>query len=1193
MTNHINHDESQTLYEKKMEKNPDGNNTLDENNYVNMNIIFKGNSDNTSENTSSKDDDTGYKNQDVQNCTNMENSMNLKNLLTLESENNMNEEYDYKDTQVLSIEAIQKISNQVKSEHAHVSSNGGENQLKNSHLESSVDCSDLPVIRLKRSVNKDSASNGDSGGSDDKVLFSTITTGNNSGRFDDGEKDGMNPVDECYEENVKKNFNGSFDGNNGDRISNPENDSSHNDYEEKDTTLHVGKRAKISRNISEEGETYLILAERNFGDEERRNKDQNLLFANGEKDHQYCDQRGNDDKSYSKGDDDAASSVVSVSSKYIMDDEEDNHSNYGDAANEEKERKKIIGEKVFTDTNAYLGEGNTFTFSSLQNSKIDANSSDAIYMNNNEKESHPCDYYEKGSISTLGVNYFVQSDSVLCEDMARTDGMIPHCAYDTGEDKNNNGELFLTVEKAVHNHDDVEKEGINDKVRLSEEKGPHVINETHENNIVQEEENPEKGSSGGIYKVNTSRHNYENYEHGDIHLDREEYPFEERSKVSDVKEHQSNVSIECVDKGKYNFNRNCKSDDTFCEEKRISDDLKEHIVDSGGNYDSMKEREDTMISTHDDANDGIEETQMSAGNAELFFANLENNSCSNDMELSYNGVVRMDDKNMDLSANGYVSSIGHAQNNNDDHDFVKDGRCFHSNEYENGDNLNDVSQSNTTYTIREDNKDSFDVCTNGKDAEEKGVNHVSTSAIEANGKNARRENDCVLVEDINLVNENQEKCKSEQAEIELTNRNYHISKKRRSSFTYDEIQKERKLHIQVDAQDECNDNIMKVSYHEHIHNRPCMIEQKEQEKQANYEKCAKSMEKIKVNSNIDETSRISTPNAHSDNFFSSKENTTFMIDSQLNKNKPFLKCDIDDNSNVSKEEVHLGGLHSVNIRGGSSNKDITNEENDNEKGTREMSIVENDNAEYTEKHAVYIKGNTDQYEYAQNENNNASDDGKNSSDDNTEKKHLSNTDLSHKKKNKNENETLLPIANISRIMKRILPASAKVAKESKDIIRECVTEFIQFLTSEASDRCLRERRKTISGEDILFSMEKLGFNDYAEPLSEYLNKWKQLKGLNNSNGCHEKKFERMKSSEDQNTTANSNLNDVEVGNTIGGVSLQDNDLRNDELHNEEQLYTKDNYHFINNVYGNSSELFGNAFSNLYSNPSEEDHIGRI
>jgi nuclear transcription Y subunit beta len=38
----------------------------------------------------------------------------------------------------------------------------------------------------------------------------------------------------------------------------------------------------------------------------------------------------------------------------------------------------------------------------------------------------------------------------------------------------------------------------------------------------------------------------------------------------------------------------------------------------------------------------------------------------------------------------------------------------------------------------------------------------------------------------------------------------------------------------------------------------------------------------------------------------------------------------------------------------------------------------------------------------------------------------------------------LPIANISRIMKNALPDNAKIAKDAK----ECVTEFIAFITSE-------------------------------------------------------------------------------------------------------------------------------------------------
>jgi hypothetical protein len=52
----------------------------------------------------------------------------------------------------------------------------------------------------------------------------------------------------------------------------------------------------------------------------------------------------------------------------------------------------------------------------------------------------------------------------------------------------------------------------------------------------------------------------------------------------------------------------------------------------------------------------------------------------------------------------------------------------------------------------------------------------------------------------------------------------------------------------------------------------------------------------------------------------------------------------------------------------------------------------------------------------------------------------------------------------------------------------CVSEFISFITSEASDRCLQEKRKTINGEDILLAMLTLGFDSYVEPLRTFLTK---------------------------------------------------------------------------------------------------------
>lgn len=97
-----------------------------------------------------------------------------------------------------------------------------------------------------------------------------------------------------------------------------------------------------------------------------------------------------------------------------------------------------------------------------------------------------------------------------------------------------------------------------------------------------------------------------------------------------------------------------------------------------------------------------------------------------------------------------------------------------------------------------------------------------------------------------------------------------------------------------------------------------------------------------------------------------------------------------------------------------------------------------------------------------------------------------------------ELDRFLPIANVSRIMKKSLPANAKISKEAKETVQECVSEFISFITGEASDKCQREKRKTINGDDLLWAMTTLGFEDYVGPLKVYLNKYRETEGEKNS-----------------------------------------------------------------------------------------------
>jgi histone H3/H4 len=93
-----------------------------------------------------------------------------------------------------------------------------------------------------------------------------------------------------------------------------------------------------------------------------------------------------------------------------------------------------------------------------------------------------------------------------------------------------------------------------------------------------------------------------------------------------------------------------------------------------------------------------------------------------------------------------------------------------------------------------------------------------------------------------------------------------------------------------------------------------------------------------------------------------------------------------------------------------------------------------------------------------------------------------------------EQDRFLPIANVSRIMKRSLPANAKISKEAKETVQECVSEFISFVTGEASDKCQREKRKTINGDDLLWAMTTLGFEAYVAPLKSYLNRYREAEG---------------------------------------------------------------------------------------------------
>ncbi|KAD7477959.1 hypothetical protein R6Q59_007516 [Mikania micrantha] len=114
------------------------------------------------------------------------------------------------------------------------------------------------------------------------------------------------------------------------------------------------------------------------------------------------------------------------------------------------------------------------------------------------------------------------------------------------------------------------------------------------------------------------------------------------------------------------------------------------------------------------------------------------------------------------------------------------------------------------------------------------------------------------------------------------------------------------------------------------------------------------------------------------------------------------------------------------------------------------------------------------------------------------KRSLENSCLKNNDNNSNNNnkeqDRFLPIANVGRIMKKVIPSNGKISKEAKETVQECVSEFISFITGEASDKCQQEKRKTINGDDIIWAITTLGFEEYVDPLKQYLLKYRELEG---------------------------------------------------------------------------------------------------
>ena len=69
-----------------------------------------------------------------------------------------------------------------------------------------------------------------------------------------------------------------------------------------------------------------------------------------------------------------------------------------------------------------------------------------------------------------------------------------------------------------------------------------------------------------------------------------------------------------------------------------------------------------------------------------------------------------------------------------------------------------------------------------------------------------------------------------------------------------------------------------------------------------------------------------------------------------------------------------------------------------------------------------------------------------------------------------------------------------VHHERRYVLRHALIEGsrVPLTFRAASEKCQQEKRKTVNGEDILFAMASLGFENYGEALKIYLARYREV-----------------------------------------------------------------------------------------------------
>ncbi|XP_064109809.1 LOW QUALITY PROTEIN: DNA polymerase epsilon subunit 3-like [Macrobrachium nipponense] len=133
----------------------------------------------------------------------------------------------------------------------------------------------------------------------------------------------------------------------------------------------------------------------------------------------------------------------------------------------------------------------------------------------------------------------------------------------------------------------------------------------------------------------------------------------------------------------------------------------------------------------------------------------------------------------------------------------------------------------------------------------------------------------------------------------------------------------------------------------------------------------------------------------------------------------------------------------------------------------------------------------------------------------------------------------LPNAVITRLIKDSLPEGIVVAKEARSAIARAASVFVLYTTSTANNLAQKNKKKTVSAQDIFNAMKEMEFEKFVEPLQESLDLYK--KSMQNKKEQNKEAKAKAKKEEEEKKATKPEDKKVTDGETDASKSQESSD----------------------------------------------------